>query len=85
MNCPNCGAIVNGTHCEYCGSHFNQIGVCDFLKPIDVTYKGRKMEMFIAEIEEQIDVNHYGGRDIDGKMVVGTKPKTNLILRLVER
>ena len=25
-NCPNCGAPVNGNHCEYCGSCFGYDG-----------------------------------------------------------
>ena len=24
MNCPNCGAVVNGNRCEYCGSTLSQ-------------------------------------------------------------
>ena len=23
MNCPNCGAVINGSKCEYCGTIFN--------------------------------------------------------------
>lgn len=24
MNCPNCGAVVRGNMCEYCGTAFNR-------------------------------------------------------------
>lgn len=25
VNCPNCGAPINGTICEYCGTDFNRL------------------------------------------------------------
>ena len=32
LNCPNCGAPINGPRCEYCGTTFNLIDI-NYEKP----------------------------------------------------
>lgn len=36
-NCPNCGAPVSGSHCEYCGTDFEPVYVkLDNYIPLDL-------------------------------------------------
>ena len=34
LNCPNCGAPITGTKCEYCGSLFLDFGSIEIGKPM---------------------------------------------------
>jgi len=58
MNCPNCGAVVKGKTCEYCGTSFSD--------PNEVN-----IEMLYADSEIFKVVRHYNldcYRDKDGKL-----------------
>ena len=41
MNCPNCGAVVKGSECEYCGTTF--------------TFENKEVNMHIDEIRGDTD------------------------------
>ena len=36
LNCPNCGAVITGSKCEYCGTRFYDF--CDNETNIDLTH-----------------------------------------------
>ena len=42
LNCPNCGAPITGTKCEYCGSLFLDFGSIEIGKPmwLRIKYNG---------------------------------------------
>ena len=60
MNCPNCGAVVKGDTCEYCGTVFHTPK-----EELNVTIemKGDAEQIFRA-VQQHI----YSYRDADGRL-----------------
>ena len=96
-NCPNCGAVLNGTKCEYCGTQFydnqtivfpNEISIENTFKPITVklTIRGKDIKCYIANVE--INVSSIGcGLHRNGKGILQytkTVPKHQIKMTLME-
>ena len=96
-NCPNCGAVLNGTKCEYCGTQFydgqtivlpNEISMENTGKPITVklTIRGKDIKCYIANVE--IIVSSVGrGLHRNGNGVLQytkTEPKHQIKMTLME-
>lgn len=39
LNCPNCGAVINGSKCEYCGTRFFDFAELEIGRPAAVSIK----------------------------------------------
>lgn len=65
-NCINCGAVLHGTQCAYCGTeyHLDDLGrIKEYLVKIEIF--GKKMEFYVNSIELSYD-NYEGFRDLSG-------------------
>ena len=49
LNCPNCGAPITGTKCEYCGSLFLDFGSIEIGKPmwLRIKYNGELALVYV--------------------------------------
>lgn len=49
LNCPNCGAPINGSKCDYCGSLFYDFANLEIHKPSYIRFKhGDTLNIFKA-------------------------------------
>lgn len=51
-NCPNCGALIVGNKCEYCGTVFDNISL-DYNQILNHQYEQLAMEELSNHIKEQ--------------------------------
>lgn len=63
LNCPNCGAVINGSKCEYCGTTFFDFAELQIGKPAFMTIKipgiGTDDSVVIAKaLPVSIDISH---------------------------
>jgi hypothetical protein len=59
-NCPNCGAPITGSCCDYCGTHLEDILKLASGRPVKITFEiGGKGKGFsqIADIPDSYVVN----------------------------
>lgn len=40
-NCPNCGGVLTGNKCEYCGTHVR------YANEVDIDFKGKPIELVL--------------------------------------
>jgi len=74
-NCINCGAVLHGTQCAYCGTeyHLDDLGrIKEYFVKLEIF--GQKMEFYVNSIEVRND-NYEEFRNLSG--VVG-RIKTGL-------
>lgn len=48
IRCENCGAILKGNKCEYCGTEYN-LGESDNNNVVTLNYKGRVAKYYVLE------------------------------------
>lgn len=74
LNCPNCGAVITGSKCEYCGTVFETKNIINLKGDnfkIELNVNGEDILAYISSV--QVDYNRIfaGGtnRDITGKLL----------------
>lgn len=85
-NCINCGAILHGDKCEYCGTEYNQRGIeatfntDDFMGVMNVN--GEDINVYIAKMEARF-IGGDSGRNANGKLFQNN-PRSKRIFTVVE-
>lgn len=73
LNCPNCGAVITGSKCEYCGTVFetkNLINLKGDNFKIELNVNGEDILAYISSV--QVEYNHIftdTSRDINGYLL----------------
>lgn len=85
-NCINCGAILHGDKCEYCGTEYNHRGIeatfnsDDFMGTMNVN--GEEINVYIAKMEGRL-MGADAHRDASGK-IVHKNPRMKRVFTVVE-
>lgn len=58
LNCPNCGAPINGTRCEYCGTQFFDLADIELFKAGYLQMKIDDKMVLCEAIPTYISVEH---------------------------
>jgi len=71
-NCVNCGAVLHGNKCEYCGTEYNGTGITADFSEEDCTgvlsFGGKEYDVYIGHMEAQYVCGANIGRTPDGKL-----------------
>lgn len=85
-NCVNCGAILHGNKCEYCGTEYKDekirvdFGKNDYMGTMKIN--GEEIPVYIGHMEGFLCQGLYG-RNIDGE-IVGERPKMKRKFTVIE-
>lgn len=71
-NCINCGAVLHGNKCEYCGTEYSENGITAEFSEKDYTgtiqIGNETFQGYIADMEVNIIPTRCFGRDANGKL-----------------
>ena len=82
--CINCGALLTGNKCEYCGTEYGGQGFTGDITAYsgEITVNGQTFRCYIGKIETMPIYSQSSGRTADGTLVanpVAMKRKLTLI------
>ena len=84
-NCPNCGAVITGNRCEYCGTLFYDLTEIDPLKPFRCNIKDiTDIEVYLGHVNVEYASNTESYRDENGIMHSDVKTHRVITLKLIE-
>ena len=60
-NCPNCGAVIQGSKCEYCGTlfyDFTELDLGNWDKPVMIKINNYGQEIYLNTVIQKLDYSH---------------------------
>ena len=85
-NCINCGAILHGNVCEYCGTEYNNNGITASFNPNDYTgimkLGNEEITVYIGSMESHL-ISGESYRDCTGTLH-GDRPKIKRKFTVIE-
>lgn len=85
-NCVNCGAVLHGNKCDYCGTEYNNSGISVNFSADDymgiMKLRDEEIRVYIGSMEGNVVCGDLH-RDSDGKLHTG-KPKMKRKFTVIE-
>ena len=86
-NCVNCGAVLHGRKCEYCGTEYGRSGFVCNLGVNECTgtirFDGKEYQVYLGNVEGHLLCGGNSGRDMTGKLHI-ENPRIKRTFTLIE-